>query len=151
MLCSLALKSTLRKFLNVWFIKGYFHYKIIFCHKVAHDVWLMNFLFEEKIILCSQEIYRFLCFGEIHRFQNLWCHHRHCYIMEVMLMLISFESQVLSKWILVKYYCAVWQTFLTYYWLDAGDWKLVPGPFLILLKCHYREIWPFLTVDTCHL
>ena len=34
----------------------------------------------------------FFCFCEIHRFQNLWCHHRHCYIMEVTLILISFES-----------------------------------------------------------
>ena len=29
------------------------------------------------------DISRFLCFREIHRFQNLWCHHKHCYIMEV--------------------------------------------------------------------
>ena len=27
----------------------------------------------------------------------------------------------------------VWQTFLACFWLSAGDWKLVPGPFMILL------------------
>ena len=31
--------------------------------------------------------------------------------------------------------------------LDGGDWKLVPGSFMILLKSQYHEIWPFLTVD----
>ena len=31
----------------------------------------------------------FCFFGEIHRFQNLWHHHNHCYIIEVTLMLIS--------------------------------------------------------------
>ena len=49
------------------------------------------------------EISRFLCFCKIHIFQNLWHHHRHCYIMEVIIMLIYFESSVLSKWKLVKY------------------------------------------------
>ena len=27
--------------------------------------------------------------------------------------------------------------------LDAGDWKPVPGSFMILLKWKYSEIWPF--------
>ena len=48
------------------------------------------FLFEEKIMFCSR-IIRFLCFCEIHRFQNLQHHHRHWYIKDVPLMLISFE------------------------------------------------------------
>ena len=26
------------------------------------------------------------------------------------------------------------KTFLTCFWLNAGDWKLVPGPFMILMK-----------------
>ena len=46
----------------------------------------------------------------------------------------------------VKYYCAVWQTFLTCFWFNAGDWKLVPGPFMILLKWQYSEICPFLVI-----
>ena len=37
------------------------------------------------------EIMWFLCFWGICRFQNLWRHHRHCWIMEVTLMLISFN------------------------------------------------------------
>ena len=40
---------------------------------------------------------RFLCFCEIHIIQNLRCHHRHCYTMEITLMLASFESKVLSR------------------------------------------------------
>ena len=31
-------------------------YKTTFCHKVAFDVQLMNFLFEAKMIFCSQDI-----------------------------------------------------------------------------------------------
>ena len=31
------------------------------------------------------EIFRFLCFCKICRFQNLWRHHRHCFIMEAIL------------------------------------------------------------------
>ena len=42
--------------------------------------------------------------------------------------------------------CSFWQTFLTCFKLNAGDWKLVPGPFTILLKWQYSEIWPFLIV-----
>ena len=38
-----------------------------------------------------------MCFCEIYRFRNLWCHDRHCYIMEVTLMLISFESYIEMK------------------------------------------------------
>ena len=38
------------------------------------------------------EISRFLCFCEIRRFQNLWRHHKHCWIMKVTLMIISLES-----------------------------------------------------------
>ena len=70
--------------------------------------------------------------------------------MEVTLMLISFESLVLSKWNLVKYLCAAWKTFLTCFWLNAGDWKLIPGPFMILLKRRHSDIWPFLIADIYH-
>ena len=74
------------------------------------------------------------CFAlEISR-QNLWRHHRHCKIMEFKRMLIYFESQLLSKWKLVKYQCAVWKTFLKCALLNVVDVKLVPGPFMILLR-----------------
>ena len=33
------------------------------------------------------------------------------------------------------------------YWLNAGDWKLVPGPFIILMKEQYNEICQILVVD----
>ena len=62
--------------------------------------WIFSFWKKKCFVL---EISRLLCFCEIHRFQNLWHHHRHCYIMEITLMLISLESQVLSKWNFVKY------------------------------------------------
>ena len=32
-------------------------------------------------------------------------------------------------------------------WLNPGDWKLVPGLFMILLKWQYSKICPFLIVD----
>ena len=35
------------------------------------------------------------------------------------------------------------------HWLNDGHWKLVPGPFMILSKSWYSEIWPFLIVDIC--
>ena len=39
---------------------------------------------------------------------------------------------------------------LTCFWLNPGDWNLVPGPFIISLKWKYGEIWPFLIVDIYH-
>ena len=48
--------------------------------------------------------------------------------MEVKLQLISFES----------YQNEIWSNTSALYdkhlWVSAGDWKLVPGPFMILLK-----------------
>ena len=35
-------------------------------------------------------------------------------------------------------------------WLNAGDWKLIPGPLMILLKLQYNKIWPFLIVEIQH-
>ena len=37
------------------YLKGYLRYKTSFCHKVAFDVYLMNFLYEEKMF-CSQDL-----------------------------------------------------------------------------------------------
>ena len=74
-----------------------------FCLTVALDMQLMNLFILKKKKCFLLEISRFLCFCKIHIFQNLWHHHRHCYIMEVIIMLIYFESSVLSKWKLVKY------------------------------------------------
>ena len=33
---------------------------------------------------------------------------------------------------------------------QCGDWKLVPGPFMILLNWQYSQILPFLIVDIYH-
>ena len=41
---------------NNHYIKGYLCYKTIFCHKVALDAKLTNFLFEVKIMFCSRDI-----------------------------------------------------------------------------------------------
>ena len=46
--------------------------------------------------------------------------------------------------------CAAWQTFLKCFWLNAGDWKLVPGPSMTLRKLQYSEIWPLLIGDIYH-
>ena len=85
-----------------YYLKVTFTTKLFFFHKVALDVWINDFFYlKEKYFIL--EISRLLCFCEIHRNQNLWCHHKHCYIMEVTLNLISFEPCVLSQWNLVKY------------------------------------------------
>ena len=40
--------------------------------------------------------------------------------------------------------CAVWQTFLTCFWLNAGDWFYDFIPFLwFFLKWEYIDIWSF--------
>ena len=88
------------------------------------------------------EISRFSCFCEIHRFQNLWCHHRHCYIMEVHLCCLLLNPKYYQN----EFWCAVWQTSLKCFWLNAGDWELVPSPFMILLKWQCSKIWPFLII-----
>ena len=37
--------------------KGYIRYKATFCHKVNHDAQLIIFLFKEKIMFRSQDIF----------------------------------------------------------------------------------------------
>ena len=36
------LSENLMELVETLYLKGYLRYKIIFCHKVALDVWLMN-------------------------------------------------------------------------------------------------------------
>ena len=50
-------------------------YKTFCYHKVPLDVQLMIFIFFLKKKYFVPDISRFLCFCEIHRFQNLWCQH----------------------------------------------------------------------------
>ena len=130
------------------FLNIFFFYFFLFCGlllkitsagkrflaKVALDVQLMFFFFfflKKKCFV--REISRFLCFCKIHRFENLWWHHRHCYIMEVTLF-----------WILntINEFCNISNIFLAQCW----DFKLVPSPVMILLKWQYSKIWPFLII-----
>ena len=48
--------ENLMEFAETLSFKDYLRYKIIFCHKVALDVRLMNFLFEETIMFRFQDI-----------------------------------------------------------------------------------------------
>ena len=68
-------------------------------------------------------------------------------IMEVTLMLISFSillSTIKIKFdqILVCCITNIYNTFLRLK-INAGDWKLVPGPLMTLLKWQYSKIWQF--------
>ena len=54
-----------------------------FLLKVAPDLQLRNFFICRKSNVLFSRYLDFLCFCEIHRFQNLWCH---CCIMQVTLM-----------------------------------------------------------------
>ena len=103
----------------IWFVKYVFFAKIMFVKTstiiVKYESWVIKSKptllnpFEWNIINYNTrwafsftlywfifEISRFLC--KMHKFQNLWHHHRHCSIMEVTLLLISFEPLALSKW-----------------------------------------------------
>ena len=137
--------------------KVYYCFKVIFkgyihCKKLlpSSSPWcgIYDFFSLKEKLYFVLEISSFLCFYKIH--QNLWRPHRHYYIMQVVFILISFESSVPSKWNLVKYWFAEWQTFPTCFWLNAGDWKLVPGPVFILVKWQWSEIWSFLIMKMYH-
>ena len=71
---------------------------------------------------------------------------RHCCIMEFTVMLIFFWILGTIKTKFGQIVVTVWKTFLTCFWLNAGDWKIIPGLFMILLKQKYSRIWPFLIV-----
>ena len=98
------------------------------------------------------EIFRFLCFCEIGQFQNLWCYYKHCWMMEVTLILISlnpkyYQNEIWSNAsVLYDKNCCM----TTCFWLNAGDWKLAPGFYMILLKWQNSKIWPFLMIDIYH-
>ena len=44
----------------------------------------------------------------------------------------------------------LYDTFLTCFSFIAGDWKLVPGPFMVLLKWKYSDICQLLMFDMYH-
>ena len=111
-------------------LKGYLRYKTVFYHKIALDVSLMKFfIWRQNNVLFT----RYLDF-------------RHCYIMELHLCLFLLNPKY--------YHNGIWlNTSVLYDFhvsLNGEDWKLVPGPFMILLKWQYSEIWPFVIVDIYH-
>ena len=116
-------------FITYSIVKGYLCYKTIFCNKVA-IVWLIN------------------CF--IWRKNN-----RHCYIIEITLMLFfRILSTMKMKFGQILVCCITnisnISNISNIFWFNAGDWKLVSGIFMILLKWKYSEIWPFLIIDIYH-
>ena len=76
------------------------------------------------------EISRFLCVCKICKFQNLLRHQRHSesYTFVYFFWILSAIKMKFSQ---ILMYLII---FLTCFWLSAGDWKLVPAPFMILMK-----------------
>ena len=88
---------------------------------------VINFFYvKEKCFVL--EISRFLRFCEIHKFQNLWCHHRHCCIMEVKILLYFFWilSTVKMKFgqILVYLITNISNMFLAQCWIRETSSRL---------------------------
>ena len=76
------------------------------------------------------EISRFLCFSAIHIFQNM-PHH------------IGIAAQLKLHWPL---FLSNPKHHQTCFQLNAGNWKLVPGSFMISLKQKYSDMWPIIIV-----
>ena len=71
--------------------------------------------------------------------------------MEITIVFISSEPSVLYQNEISSNTSVLYeQTFLICFWFNVEDWKLVPGPFMILIKQQYSEIWPFFIVDILH-
>ena len=108
-----------------------------------------EFFYLKKKSCFVLEISRFLCFCETCRFQNLWRHDRYCCIMQVTFVLIFWILSPLKMKFRQILVCCMTK-FVTCYWLNAGDWKLVPASFMILLKWQYSKFWSFLMADIYH-
>ena len=109
----------------------------------------MNFFYLKKKCFVLKRS-RFLCFWEIRKFQNLWCHHRHYYILEVAL---AYFFWILSN-ISMKFgqILAYLKTNISNMFLaQSADWKLVQGSFMVLMKWQYKKISQILAVDIYHL
>ena len=96
------------------------------------------------------KISRFLCFYEIHRFQNLWCHHRHCYIMEIILMLtFSFNPKYYQNetWstTTVLYMANICNMFLAQFWRQEKSYR----PFYYFIKMTRQ--WDLAIFNCWHL
>ena len=80
----------------------------------------------------------------IHQLQNLRRHHRHYGTLEVISSIVSLESLAVSKRKLVGYWWNLYQTIRTCFKLYCEDWKLVPGPFMVLINWQCNAICSFL-------
>ena len=58
-------------------------------------------------------------------------------------------STIKTKFYQILVYCM--KNISNMFWLNPGDWKLVPDPFMILLKQKCSKIWAFLIVEIHHL
>ena len=111
-----------RKTLSIF--KGYPHYKSIFCLKVVLDVYLMKFfIWRENDVPFPK-----------------------CLDLRVFVKFVYVNIKIKFSQILVNLITNIFNMF----WLNARDWKLVSGPFMILIKWQYDEIWQFLVVDIYH-
>ena len=72
-------------------IKGYLCYKTILCHKVAFDVQVMNFFIWRKNNVTFLRYRDFCVFVKFANFKTCDVN-KHCSVIEITLMLISFES-----------------------------------------------------------
>ena len=110
-------------------LKGYLRYKIIFCNKAVLDLQLIKFFIWRKSSISFSSYLDFCAFVKSTDFK-IYKSYTYAYFFWIL-------SNI--KMNLVKYYCTVWKISLSYIWLNAGDWKLVPGPFMILLKWQYAR------------
>ena len=109
--------------------------------RLVHGLVIPTFLIcRKKQYFVFEKTSRFLCFCEIHNFK----------ICGVIISITSSEISIYAYfcWILSTLKKKFGQIFLTCFLLQTGNWKLVPGSFMILLKWQYSEIWKFLIVNT---
>ena len=59
----------------------YFPRQKTFYYVITHSIKRLKFFVWIKSFV--HKIFRFLCFGWIHRLQILWRHHRHCYTLYI--------------------------------------------------------------------
>ena len=101
--------------------------------------WKENLVKHWKVWKYYETDCTFLYFCEICWFWNLWSHHRHCFIMKVTLM---YQNNIWSKCLV-----CLWKAFLPCFWLNTEHWKLVSGPFPVVVQKMYSKMNPFLW---CH-
>ena len=122
--------------------KGYLRYKTILCHKAALDVYFMIFFIWRKNKVSFLRYRDFCVFVKPADFKifDVIISIGASYKLHLCLFLLKPKSYQNEIWSNTS---AVLQTFLICFWVNAEDWKLVPGFFMILLKWWHRKIWLF--------